>query len=174
MSQLQAIQELLLPYLADLGARHDFLDVVPISARAGSNVDALDELVLKRMPEGGLIFPEDQITDRSERFFAAELLREQLTRRYHKELPYAITVDIEQFEEEPGRYVIAAVVWVERENQRRILLGRQGAAMKEAASAARQQMMEFFDTRVHLDVWIKVKKSWSSDENSLSQLGYSE
>ena len=84
MSQLQAIQELLLPYLADLGARHDFLDVVPISARAGSNVDALDELVLKRMPEGGLIFPEDQITDRSERFFAAELLREQLTRRYHK------------------------------------------------------------------------------------------
>ena len=89
-------------------------------------------------------------------------------------MPYAITGDIEQFEEEPGRYVIAAVVWVERENQRRILLGRQGAAMKEAASAALQQMMEFFDTRVHLDVWIKVKKSWSSDENSLSQLGYSE
>ncbi len=167
-------KEKLLPYLAELGARHDFLEVIPASARDGSNVEALDRLVLQQMPEGGLIYPEDQITDRSERFFAAELLREQLIRRYHKELPYAVTVEIEQFEEQPERYVIGAVIWVERENQRRILLGKQGAAMKEAASAARKQMAEFFDTRVHLDVWIKVKKSWSSDEASLAKLGYSE
>jgi len=167
-------KEKLLPFLAELSGRHDFVEVVPLSARDGSNVEALDKLVTERMPEGGLIFPEDQITDRSERFFAAELLREQIIRRYHKELPYAVTVEIESFVEEQGRYVIGAVIWVERENQRRILLGKQGEAMKEAASAARRRMAEFFDTRVHLDVWIKVKKSWSSDEASLAQLGYSE
>ena len=176
VNKVDAVQpkEKLLPYLAELAARHDFLEVVPTSARNGSNVDKLDALVLQQMPEGDLIFPEDQITDRSERFFAAELLREQLIRRYHEELPYAVTVEIEKFEEEPGRYIIGAVVWVERENQRRILLGKQGGAMKEAASAARLAMVEFFDTRVHLDVWIKVKKSWSSDEASLARLGYSE
>ena len=167
-------REKLLPFLAELGARHDFLEIIPVSARDGTQVEALDALVLKHLPEGDLIFPEDQITDRPERFFAAEILREQIIRRYHKELPYAVTVEIEQFREEAGRYVIGAVIWVERESQRGILLGRQGQAMKEAASAARQNMMEFFDTRVHLDVWIKVKKSWSSDEASLAQLGYSE
>jgi GTP-binding protein Era len=167
-------REKLLPFLAQLGQRHPFLEVVPISAREGTQVDTLNDLVLKHLPEGDLIFPEDQITDRPERFFAAEILREQIIRRYHKELPYAVTVEIERFEEEPERYVIGAVIWVERDNQRAILLGRQGQAMKEAASAARRNMAEFFDTRVHLDVWIKVKKSWSSDEASLAQLGYSE
>ena len=167
-------KEKLLPYLGELSQRHDFVEVLPVSARDGGHVDTLDALVLSKMPEGELIFPEDQVTDRSERFFAAELLREQLIRRYHKELPYAVTVEIESFEEEPERYVIGAVIWVERENQRRILLGKQGEALKEAATAARKQMTEFFDTRVHLDVWIKVKKSWSSDENSLARLGYSD
>ncbi len=167
-------REKLLPYLAELGQRHDFIEVAPVSAKEGVQVDTLDHLVLKHLPEGDLIFPEDQITDRPERFFAAEILREQIIRRYHKELPYAVTVEIEKFEEEAGRYVIGAVIWVERESQRGILLGHQGKAMKEAASAARRNMAEFFDTHVHLDVWIKVKKSWSSDEASLAQLGYSE
>ena len=167
-------REKLLPFLAELGQRHDFLEIIPVSAKDGSQVEALDELVLKHLPEGDLIFPQDQVTDRPERFFAAEILREQIIRRYHKELPYAVTVEIEKFEEQPNRYVIGAVVWVERESQRGILLGQQGKAMKEAASAARKNMLEFFDKRVHLDVWIKVKKSWSSDEASLAQLGYSE
>ncbi len=167
-------RERLLPYLAELGQRHDFVEVVPVSAKEGTQVEVLDSLVLQQLPEGGPIYPEDQITDRPERFFAAEILREQIIRRYHEELPYAVTVEIERFEEEPGRYVIGAVIWVERESQRGILLGRGGQAMKEAASAARRNMAEFFDTRVHLDVWIKVKKSWSSDENSLAQLGYSD
>jgi len=167
-------KEALLLFLSELADRHEFLEVIPVSAKSGSNIELLDKHVLANMPEGWLIFPEDQITDRSERFFAAELLREQLIRRYHRELPYSVTVEIEKFEEEPGRYVIGAVIWVERESQRKILLGRQGQAMKEAASAARRQMAAFFDTRVHLDVWIKVKKSWSSDESSLAQLGYSE
>jgi len=167
-------RERLLPYLAQLAQRHDFLEIVPISAKDGTQVDDLNRLVLGHLPQGEMIFPEDQITDRPERFFASEILREQIIRRYHRELPYAVTVEIERFEEQPDRYVIGAVIWVEREGQRAILLGREGKAMKEAATAARINMAEFFDRRVHLDVWIKVKKSWSSDEASLAQLGYSE
>lgn len=167
-------REALLPYLSELGQRHDFLEVVPVSARDGTQVETLETVLLKYLPVGEAIFPEDQLTDRPERFFAAELLREQIIRRYHEELPYAVTVEIERFQEEHGRYVIGAVIWVERDSQRGILLGRQGQAMKEAASAARRNMEEFFQARVHLDVWIKVKKSWSSDETSLAQLGYSD
>lgn len=167
-------KELLLPYLQELGQQHDFVTVVPVSARSGSNLDVAEQQVFQQLPEGDLIFPEDQVTDRPERFFAAELLREQIIRRYHNELPYSVTVDIEKFEDEGERYHIAAVIWVERESQKKILLGKQGGAMKEAASAARLKMADFFERRVHLDVWIKVKKSWSSDEQSLSQLGYSE
>lgn len=167
-------KEKLLPYLETLAQRHAFADVVPVSAREGDNADALVRAVLSRLPEGEAIFPDDQVTDRSERFFAAELLREQLTRRYHRELPYAVTVEIERFEEEDGRYNIGAVIWVERESQRAILLGQGGLAMKQTATAARQAMNDFFQTRVHLEVWIKVKKSWSSDEASLQQLGYTD
>ena len=176
VNKIDSVQprEKLLPFLAELGRRHEFLEIIPVSAKDGTQVDTLNELVLRHLPQGDPIFPPDQITDRPERFFAAEILREQIIRRYHKELPYAVTVEIERFEEEPDRYIIGAVIWVERDNQRAILLGRQGLAMKEAASVARRNMAEFFDTRVHLDVWIKVKKSWSSDEASLAQLGYSE
>jgi len=164
----------LLPFIQNLTERHGFVEVVPVSARDGDNAEVLAESVLSRLPEGEPIFPDDQISDRSERFFAAELLREQLIRRYHQELPYAVTVEIERFEEENGRYNIGAVIWVERDSQRVILLGKGGLAMKETATAARKEMMDFFQTRVHLEVWIKVKKSWSSDEASLVRLGYTD
>jgi len=167
-------KEELLPYIQEMSGRHPFLEVVPVSARDGDNAEVLAADVLKRLPEGEPIYPEDQVSDRSERFFAAELLREQLIRRYHQELPYAVTVEIERFEEEGGRYNIGAVIWVERDSQRAILLGKGGQAMKETATATRMAMNEFFQTRVHLEVWIKVKKSWSSDEASLVQLGYTE
>ena len=167
-------KEKLLPFIESLSRRHTFNEVIPVSATNGDNIDSLTAAVLTRLPEGEAIFPDDQISDRSERFFAAELLREQLIRRYHRELPYAVTVEIERFEEETGRYRIGAVIWVEREGQRAILLGKNGQAMKETATAARKAMNDFFQTRVHLDVWIKVKKSWSSDEAALSRLGYTE
>jgi GTP-binding protein Era len=171
---LVANKEELLPFIQELAARHDFLEVVPVSAREGDNVQVLAASVLARLPECEALFPEDQVSDRPERFFAAELLREQLIRRYHQELPYAVTVEIERFEEEGGRYNIGAVIWVERDNQRVILLGKKGQAMKETATAARKAMNDFFQTRVHLEVWIKVKKSWSNDEASLVQLGYTD
>ena len=167
-------KERLLPYLEELSRRFDFLDVVPVSARGGDNLQALLRRVLKCLPEGEPMFPDQQLTDRSERFFAAELLREQLIRRYHRELPYAVTVEIERFDESTERYDIGAVIWVERASQRAILLGKGGEAMKQTATAARKAMNRFFQTRVHLEVWIKIKKSWSDDETGLAALGYTE
>lgn len=167
-------KEKLLPFMQTLAARYPFAEMLPVSASEGENVEALVQTVMQRLPEGEPIFPDDQISDRSERFFAAELLREQLIRRYHRELPYSVTVEIERFEEADGRYDIGAVIWVERESQRAILLGKGGEAMKQTATAARLAMNDFFQTRVHLEVWIKVKKSWSSDEASLISLGYTD
>jgi GTP-binding protein Era len=167
-------KEQILPFLKALSDRYPFVDIIPVSARDGGNIEELAASVLQQLPEGEAIFPDDQITDRSERFFAAELLREQLTRRYHGELPYAVTVEIERFDEVEGRYIIGAVIWVERDSQRAILLGKGGEAMKQTAMAARKAMNDFFQTRVHLEVWIKVKKSWSSDQASLVSLGYTD
>lgn len=169
---LVANKEQLLPYLRELAARHPFLALVPVSARRGDQVDRLLELIIASLPEGDNIYPDDQLTDRSERFLAGELLREQIMQRYGKELPYKSTVEIERFVEEDGRYLIHALVWVERDSQKAILIGRRGEAMKAAASQARQEMQKLFDCPVHLEVWVKVKKSWSSNEAALASLGY--
>ncbi len=165
-------RDVLLPYLAELDGRYDFAALVPVSARKGDQVEDLERAVLQRLPEGGPQFPEDQLSDRPESFFAAELLREQLTRRYDAELPYRLSVEIERFREEGNRYRIDALVWVERPAQKAILLGKGGRSMKAAASRARREMERFFGRKVHLEVWIKVRKSWSSDERALADLGY--
>lgn len=164
----------LLPYLQELAGRHAFRDLVPLSAATGDQVEVLDRLVMNGLPEREAIFPSDQMTDRPERFFAAELLREQLTRRYGDELPYCTTVEIERFVDEGGRYQINALIWVERPGQKGIIIGNKGAALKVAATQARLEMQKLFDCPVHLDVWVKVKKSWSSDEAALAALGYKE
>ena len=165
---------LLLPYLQELSDRFDFRDLVPVSAATGEQLEVLESLVLKLLPQGANVFPEDQLSDRPERFFAAEFLREQLTRRYAKELPYRLSVEIERFEEEGGRCLIHALIWVERPGQKAIIIGKNGIALREAARAARLKMREFFDRPVHLEVWVKVKESWSSDESALARLGYGE
>lgn len=165
-------KEVLLPYLAEMAERFHFTDVVPLSAKNGSNVERLEDLVVNTLPAGGNFFPEDQLTDRPEKFFAAEMLREQLTRRYADELPYAVSVEIEQFEEEGALYRIGAVIWVEKPGQKGILIGKDGKALKQAASEARKSMETFFGCKVYLNVWVKVKKSWSSDESALVRLGY--
>ncbi len=164
----------LLPYLQELGERLPMLAMVPVSARSGDQLRNLEQEILKILPEGDNIFPDDQLSDRPESFFAAELLREQLTRRYAQELPYQLSVQIERFKEEGELYRINALVWVERPAQKAILLGKKGAAMKAAATEARKAMEKFFGCKVHLEVWIKVKDSWSSDEGALARLGYGE
>jgi len=164
----------LLPYLQQLSERYDFDTLVPVSAKSGDQVDALEQAILTRLPKGENLFPADQLTDRSERFFAAELLREQLTRRYAQELPYRTTVEIERFEDQSGRYLIHALIWVERPSQKGIIIGHRGEALKAAAIQARQEMQRLFDCPVHLEVWVKVKDSWSSDEAALASLGYTD
>jgi GTP-binding protein Era len=162
----------LLPYLEALAARHPFRELVPVSAAKGDQVELLERLVIEALPEGPNAFPSDQLTDRPERFFAAELLREQLMQRYGDELPYQSTVEIERFEDTGGRYRIHAVVWVERQGQKGIIVGRGGQALKAAAQGARLEMQRLFGCPVHLEVWVKVRKSWSSDEAALEHLGY--
>jgi GTP-binding protein Era len=165
-------RDALLPFLQALAERLDFLQIVPVSAAKGEQVDSLERTLLAALPEGPNIFPDDQLSDRPESFFAAELLREQLTRRYAAELPYQLSVEIEQFKEEGQMYRINALIWVERPSQKAIVIGRKGQAIKAAATEARKQMERFFDCKVHLEVWVKVKESWSSDEGALSRLGY--
>ena len=165
-------KESLLPYMEMLGSQHDFLQVIPVSAKNGNQLDTLEENILAALPEGENIFPEDQLTDRSERFFAAELIREQLTRHYHMELPYAATVEIESFAEEPKLYRIHALIWVERQGQKNILIGNKGEALKKVGTLARQSMEKFFQKKVFLKLWVKVKKNWSDGENAIARLGY--
>ncbi|WP_316364323.1 GTPase Era [Candidatus Thiodiazotropha sp. CDECU1] len=167
-------KERLLPYLSDMAERHSFVDIVPVSAKNGRNLDTLQELVLRALPEADNFYPEDQLTDRPEKFFAAEMIREQITRRYAKELPYVVSVEIERFEELSGLYRINAVIWVEKSGQKGILIGKDGQALKEVAVQARKAMQQFFACKVHLELWVKVKKSWSSDEAALVRLGYGE
>lgn len=176
----------LLPFLQSLSERHPFVAIVPVSALKGDQVERLEVQVLAALPEGAPLFPEDQLTDRSERFLAAELLREQLMQRYGQELPYRTTVEIESFtleqptqaaradEAQEPRARIHALIWVERESQKAIIIGRRGEALKAAASQARLEMQKLFGRRVHLEVWVKVKDSWSSDEAALASLGYGE
>jgi GTP-binding protein Era len=175
----------LLPYLKTLSERHSFLEMVPVSALRGDQTDRLEQVLLAALPVGEPLFPPDQLTDRSERFLAAELLREQLMQRYGKELPYQTTVEIESFQLEPiantqgdaepaMRARINALIWVERESQKAIIIGRRGASIKAAATQARLEMQKLFDRPVHLEVWVKTKQSWSSDEGALASLGYSE
>lgn len=173
----------LLPFLQSLSERHSFVSMVPVSALKGDQVERLETEVLAALPEGDNLFPDDQLTDRPERFLAAELLREQLMQRYGQELPYRTTVEIESFTleqvggsdqgQEP-RARIHALIWVERESQKAIIIGRRGEALKAAASQARLEMQKLLGRRVHLDVWVKVKDSWSSDEAALASLGYGE
>jgi GTP-binding protein Era len=167
-------KEALLPYLESLSQRHDFIALVPVSASKGEQVAALREQILGALPEGPNVYPDDQLSDLPESFFAAELLREQLTRRYAKELPYQLSVEIERFQEQDRLYRIHALIWVEKPAQKVIIIGRNGEALKAAARQARLEMERFFGCKVHLEVWVKVKQSWSSDEGALARLGYLE
>ena len=164
----------LLPYIESIKELHQFVDIVPVSAKNGTQVDELELKVLATLPEGGNLFPDDQLTDRSEKFFAAELVREQLTRQFHMELPYATTVEIESFKEEEKMYRISALIWVERSGQKNILIGNKGESLKKVGTQARKAMEKFYQKKVFLQLWVKVKKSWSDDENALARLGYTD
>jgi len=162
----------LLPWLAEVGARRDFAAIIPISAKHGTNVPELEAEVAKHLPAGMHHYPADQITDRSQRFLAAELVREKIMRQLGDELPYQVTVEIEEFRDE-GRVVhISALILVERDGQKKILIGDKGERIKNIGREARLEMERALDTKVMLNLWVKVKRGWSDDERALKSLGY--
>jgi GTPase len=165
---------LLLPYLQEAAGRFGFRDVLPVSASRGENLVALETAVAELLPEGDHMFPDDQITDRSERFLAAEVIREKLMRTLHKELPYALSVEVERFAEDGQLLSIDAVIWVERDSQKGIVIGQQGRILKEVGRQARLDMQRLFQHKVFLRLWVKVKEGWSDDERILKSFGYSE
>ena len=162
----------LLPLIQSLAEKMSFVEIVPLSAQNGSNVEELERTVVRYLPEAEAAFPADQITDRSERFLAAEIVREKLMRELGQELPYAVTVEIEQFKEEEGLLRISALIWVERDSQKRIVIGKKGEQLKEIGRQARIDMEKLFDNKVFLQLWVKVKEGWSDNERLLNTLGY--
>ncbi|MBN8727972.1 MAG: GTPase Era [Xanthomonadales bacterium] len=164
----------LLPFAAETTRERPYAAVHFIAARRGDGVPALLDDIVARLPEAPAGYAEDEFTDRSERFLAAELVREQLMLQLGAELPYATAVEIERFEDSPGISRIGAVIWVERDGQKGIVIGAGGTRLKAIGSAARRQMQELFDRRVHLELWVRVRESWSDDAKALRQFGYSE
>ena len=163
----------LLPHLQSLWETGDFVEILPISALKQHNLDALEREIVSRLPASGhFFFPEDQVTDRSERFLAAEIVREKIMRQLGEELPYAVTVEIEEFVEDNGVLHIAALIFVERAGQKKILIGEKGARLKSIGSAARHDMETMFGAKIMLRLWIKIKSGWSDDERALRSLGY--
>ena len=165
-------KERLLPFIEELGRRATFAEVVPLSALKHSNIEQLPATIARYLPQSPAHFPEDQLTDRSDQFQAAEIVREKLTLRLRQELPYGLTVVLEQFKEEDGRLLINAVIWVERSGQKAIVIGNGGEQLKEVGRSARLEMVELFKRPVHLELWVKVKENWSDNETALRQLGY--
>jgi GTP-binding protein Era len=167
-------KSVLLPQIEKLSAQCSFAEVVPLSAQTGGNVEQLELTVQKMLPVSVPLYPEDQVTDRSERFIAAELVREKLMRRLGQELPYALAVEIEQFDEDGQMLRIGALIWVERESQKVIVIGKGGAGHKAIGQQARVDMENVFGRKVFLQLWVKVKDKWADDERMLRGLGYSE
>ena len=168
----------LLPYLERLHKERDFAAIVPVSARSGRNLDELLRVLAGLLPEGPAAYPAEQLTDRDERFFAAEILREKLFLLLGEELPYRCDVSLESFKDEPpkgrgkGLRRIEATIWIERESQKPIVIGAGGELLKRVSTAARRDMERLFGGKVYLGVWVKVKRDWTGDERLLRQLGY--
>ena len=162
----------LLPHLSWLAEQLPQAEIVPISALQGQNLDTLEKLVGERLPESEHFYPEDQITDRSSRFLAAELIREKIMRQLGAELPYQITVEIEEFKQEGRILHIHGLILVERDGQKKIIIGDKGERIKRIGQEARKDMETMFDSKVMLNLWVKVKGGWSDDERALRSLGY--
>lgn len=167
-------KQTLLPWLAELAGKREFADIVPLSAQHGDNLERLVQAIKQQLPVSAPLFPDDQITDRSERFLAAELVREKLFRKLGEEIPYGLTVQIEQFKHKGDTAHIHALIWVDKASHKPIVIGRQGARLKEVGKEAREDMQRLFGCKVFLQLWVKVKEGWADDERALRSLGYGE
>jgi GTP-binding protein Era len=168
-------KERLLPFIAEVSSRAEFAEVLPLSALKHKNLERVPEVIGRYLPESPQLYPADQLTDASDRFMAAEIVREKLTRRLQEELPYGLFVEIEglgEAEDEPGKLVIQAVIWVERTGQKAIVIGKGGELLKEVGRAARLELRDHFGRPVHLELWVKVREGWSDDESALRRFGF--
>jgi GTP-binding protein Era len=162
----------LLPQLGVLSEKMDFSNIIPVSAKSGTNVDKLEELICSYMPQGAHHYPEDQLTNRSSRFMVAEIVREKLMRNVGDEVPYGATVEIEEFVHDGSLLTISALVLVERDGQKKIIIGDKGDRMKTIGRDARLDIEHLFDCKVMLKLWVKVRRGWADDERALRSLGY--
>lgn len=167
-------REMLLPHIKEISHKAAFAAIVPVSAKKYENIVQLEAEVTRLLPGGVALFPEDQITDRSERFIAAELIREKLMSRLSRELPYSLTVQIKKFSRQKNMLNIEAFIWVERDAQKAIVIGKQGNLLKIVGTQARRDMEKIFGKQVFLQLWVKVRKGWLDDERALRSFGYLE
>ena len=173
MDKLASKKELL-PIISELSERYDFAEIVPVSAMNGMNVDVLEQKISPLLPENAHFYPGDQVTDRSMRFLASEIIREKLIRELGQELPYTSTVDIDKYIEDEDLVRIHATIYVESTGQKAIIIGKKGARLKSIGTAARQDISKMIETKVYLNLWVKVREGWSNDERALRGLGYGE
>ncbi|SFM12147.1 GTPase Era [Marinobacter zhejiangensis] len=164
-------RELLLPHLDMLSKKREFAEIIPLSALRGTNLQPLEEAVGRFLPQSVHFYPDDQITDRSERFLASEMVREKITRQLGAELPYSVAVEIEEFRREGKTLHVSALILVEREGQKKIVIGDKGERLRLIGQEARQDMERLFDTKVMLKLWVKVKRGWADSDRALKSLG---
>jgi GTP-binding protein Era len=160
-----------LGFIDSMQKRHDFAEIVPLSAQTGANCDELVKALKAYLPESELLFPEDQITDKSVRFIVGELIREQVMQRLHQEIPYSVAVEVEAFDEQESLVRIGAVIWVERDGQKGIVIGKKGQMLKAIGSGARAAIEDFLEQKVYLRLWVKVSEDWQNDPRRWQQFG---
>lgn len=164
----------LFPFIDSLKEKYVFTDILPVSALRGKGIDSVEVVVAEQLPVGEAIFEEDQVTDRSVRFLSSEIVREKLVRELGQELPYTTAVDIEKFEEQADLVKIHALIYVESNGQKAIIIGKKGERLKSIGSAARMDIQKLLDKKVYINLWVKVREGWSNDERALRGLGYSD
>ena len=162
----------LLPYIAKLTDKHDFMDIIPISALKGKNIKRLEKLILTNLPTAEHLYPEEQTTDMTEKFLISETIREKCIARVGQEIPYRITVTIDQFEQKDLILLISAIVYVEKKSQKGILIGLGGKNLKSIGTSSRKELERAFQKKVMLKLWVKVKKNWTDNETIMKSMGY--
>lgn len=162
----------LLPFIDKLSLKMNFFEIIPVSATKGNNINQLESMIAGLLPEAPAFFPDDQVTDRSMRFLAAEIIREKLVRELGQELPYTSTVDIDRYDEDSKITRIHATIYVESKGQKAIIIGKKGGRLKDISTKARIDIESMINAKVYLNLWVKVREGWSNDEKALRSLGY--
>lgn len=163
----------LLPFINELNAKHSFSRIIPVSAKTGKNLDLFEQIAAEFIPEGDFLYDPDQFTDRNLRFLVAEIIREKLIRLLGKEIPYALTVEVERYKEKPKIIDIDALILIDKASQKSIVIGKSGEKLKQVGSLARKDIEKLVEKKVFLRLWVKVKSGWADDEKALRSLGYS-